>query len=135
MVCNGDVTLNGDFLPVGGLLPGVGGNGVTYNNQSFNPDRIIGMATPNKINMDNSSGGNAKNPDGTPTHAGAFFASDQIVINAKVLLCGSLISDGIDVSGNNNMDLRTSANLGTYVPHSMPGFGLLFQSIGGWARR
>ena len=135
LVVNGKVTLNGDFLPLDGLVAGEGGDGVTYANQSFNPDRIIGISSSSIISLDNSSGGNAKNPDGAPTHAGAFFANDKIVVNAKVLLCGSLISQGIQVEGLNNMDLRTSANLGKYVPRSMPGYGMLFQSIGAWSRR
>jgi len=135
LVVNGPVSLRGDFVPQGGLTDGKGGDGVTYANQSFNPDRIIGISSASSINLDASSGGNAKNPAGAPTHAGAFFANDSIVINAKVLLCGSLISKGIDVAGNNNMDLRTSANLGKYVPRSMPGYGMLFQSIGAWSRR
>ena len=135
LVVNGKVTMNGDFLPLGGLAAGEGGDGVTYANQSFNPDRIIGISSSSIISLDGSSGGNAKNPAGAPTHAGAFFANEKIVVNAKVLLCGSLISKGIEVEGNNNMDLRTSANLGKYVPRSMPGYGMLFQSIGAWSRR
>lgn len=135
LVCNGEVRLNGDFVPYGGLQEGVGGPANGLPNQQFLPNRIVGIATPETIHLDNSSGGNAQNPDGAPTHAGAFFANEAIEFNAKVLLCGSLIAGGIEVTGNNNMDLRTSQNLGANVPRSMPGYGLLFQSIGGWSRK
>ncbi len=135
LVANGEVTIDGDFTPVGGLLPGVCGDGVTRNNQSFDPGRIVGIVSPSRIRLAGSSGGNSKNPDGVPTHAGAYFADEGIVISAKVHLVGSLISKGIDVEGNNNMDLRTSPNLGQNVPKSMPGYGNLSQSLAIWTRQ
>ncbi|MBS3974913.1 MAG: hypothetical protein KGZ89_08620 [Actinobacteria bacterium] len=136
IVANGDVRfVNSDFVPLNGLLPGVVPTGVELPNQRFLSDQVVGIATPGTIRLGISSGGNAKNPDGVPTHAGAFFADRQIIIEARVMMVGSVISQGIEVSGNNNMDLRTSPNLGDVVSHAMPGFGLNVVSIGGWARQ
>jgi hypothetical protein len=137
LIVNGDVTVEDNLTPAGGLLPGVCGDGVTRNNQSFDPGKVLGIASPGTIELYGSPV-NTTNPDGAPTHAGAFFADESITIsgtNAKTHLVGSLISQGIDVTGNNNMDLRTSPNLGENVPHSMPGYGMLVESIGAWARQ
>jgi len=136
IVANGNVRfVNSDFVPLHGLLPGVVPTGQTLNNQTFRSDQVVGIATPGTIRLGKSSGGNEQNPDGAPTHAGAFFADQQIIIEARVMMVGSVISQGIDVSGNNNMDLRTSPNLGDVVSNAMPGFGLNVVSIGGWARQ
>ncbi len=136
IVANGDVRfVNSDFVPLDGLLPDVVPTGQTLDNQSFRGDQVVGIATPGSIRLGSSSGGNPQNPSGAPTHAGALFADKQIIIEARVMMVGSVISQGIDVSGNNNMDLRTSPNLGDVVSHSMPGFGLNMVSIGGWARQ
>ena len=137
LIANGDVVINDKMTPSGGLLPGVCGDGVTRNNQSFDPGKVLGIASPGKIELFGSPA-NTSNPDGAPSHAGAFFADEEIVISGggvKTHLVGSLISQGINVTGNNNMDLRTSPNLGENVPHSMPGYGMMIESIGIWARQ
>jgi hypothetical protein len=48
---------------------------------------------------------------------------------------GAVIARGIDFIANNNQHLRTSANLGQCVSHSMPGFGQMVQSFGTWSRQ
>ncbi len=136
IVANGDVTfVNSNFIPLDPMLEGTGGDGKTYPNQRFNPDQVIGIATPGTIALSASTDNNDRNPDGPPTHAGAFFADKQITINTRVMLVGSVISQGIDVTGNNNMDLRTSPNLGEVVSQAMPGYGQQVISIGVWARQ
>jgi len=136
IVANGEVNFDGaDFVPLNGLLPGEAPTGVMYSNQTFRADEVVGIATPNRILLASSSGGNPKNPDGAPTHAGAFFADQAIVVNARAMIVGSVISQGIEISNHNNMDLRTSPNLGEVVSRAMPGHGMAVVSIGGWARQ
>lgn len=135
IVANGQVRFDDtQFVPDGGLLPGVVPTGQTLNNQTFRDDRVIGIATPDTILISGTQG-NAKNPAGEPTHAGAFFADRSITINARVMMVGSVISQGIEISGNNNMDLRTSPNLGQVVSRAMPGHGMAVVSVSGWSRQ
>ena len=138
IVANGHVRfINSDFVPFNGLgvadKPGHPSHGLP--NQTFRDDQVVGIATPRTIRLSNSSGGNPQNPSDPPTHAGAFFADEEIIIESKVMMVGSVISRGISVSGNNNMDLRTSPNLGEVISRAMPGHGMAVVSMGSWARQ
>ena len=155
IVANGEIQLLADFKPKKALTPGLGGkNGnVTYNYQSFDPDETIGLVSPYRIICDNGGGNPGSDPETPPSHAGAFYSVNPdasamgtnpggtryqygtIEVGTKAAVVGSVITTGITFRDNNNQHLRTSANLGTYVPRSMPGYGMLFQSIGAWSRR
>lgn len=140
IVANGDVTfVQTDFIPARELLEAMPPSHVLPQtmlaNQKFRDGEVVGIATPGNIGLSRSSGGNYTGPDSQPTHAGAFFAGNRIWIDSRVTIVGSVISEGIEVRGNNNMDLRTSPNLGEVVSDDMPGSGMVIVSMGGWTRQ
>lgn len=137
LIVNGPVVIEESFTPVDPLTVGLPEDGPRNGlaNQRFLPGEIVGIATHTTISLQASTTNNDKNPDGPPTHAGAFFADERISFKSKTVVVGSLISRGIDVLNNNNMDLRTSPNLGKYIPRSMPGVDMRFVSVGIWARQ
>jgi len=145
IVANGNVTfVQTDFVPASGLEPALPPSHVQPQtmlaNQKFRPDEVIGIATPGRIILSRSSSGNRHGAESLPTHAGAFFAGEQIQIgygsgSDAVTVVGSVISEGIEIGSQNNMDLRTSPNLGDEISDAMPGSGMVIVSMGGWARQ
>lgn len=140
IVANGDVVfIETDFVPVNPLRPAMPPPHVQPQtllaNQEFRDGEIIGIVTPGNIHLGRSPGGNYHGPEAPPTHAGAFFAGNRIWIESRVTVVGSVISGGIEIRGNNNMDLRTSPNFGRVVSGNMPGSGMVVVSMGGWARQ
>lgn len=140
IVATGDVAfIETDFVPLNPLGPAMPPPHVQPQtllaNQEFRDGEVVGIATPGNIHLGRSSGGNFHGPESQPTHAGAFFAGNNIWIESRVTVVGSVISEGIEVRGNNNMDLRTSPNLGRVISDAMPGSGMVLVSMGGWTRQ
>ncbi|MCL4554398.1 MAG: hypothetical protein M1617_03430 [Actinobacteria bacterium] len=138
IVANGEIRFeNTNFVPLGGLMDGRPEDGVRDGlpHQLFRSEAVIGLATPSSIHLSPSTDSNQQNPYGPPTHAGAFFSNGTISIDKKVLVVGSLITGGMNIVGNNNMDLRTSPNLGEVLSPAMPGHGMNAVSMSGWSRQ
>ena len=119
LICNGDITLNGDFVPATG---------------DRHPDatHVLGLVTPGSI-VCNSGDNNLKDPAGSPTVAGAFFASRDWTMTRNVLVKGSVLAAGIDFT-HANQHLVTDPDLPKYLPRGMPGSGSFILTKGAWVR-
>lgn len=119
LICNGDITLNGDFLPA---------------TADGHPDatHVLGLVTPGNI-VCNSGDNNTKDPEGIPNVAGAFFASKDWSMTRNVLVKGSVLAGGITFA-HANQHLVTDPDLPSYLPRGMPGSGNSILTKGSWVR-
>jgi hypothetical protein len=121
-VGNGTIVANGDIV-VNGLLRPLGTTAQAQQNQW-----VIGLATPTGITFTANTGqmtGGAIPPAEeirarTPDVAGAFYATQYVVLPEKLLVQGSVITGEIRC-GQNNLWLVTNPYLPDYLPDSLPG--------------
>jgi len=119
LVCNGDITMNGDFVPQTG---------------DGHPDatHCVGLVTPGSI-ICNAGDSNTKDPEGLPDVAGAFFASRDWSMSKNVLVKGSVLAGSITFA-HSNQHLVTDPDLPSYLPRAMPGSGNSILTKGSWVR-
>jgi hypothetical protein len=119
IVCNGDITINGNLLPA---------------TSDSHPDaaHVVGLVTPGNMIV-NAGDNNVKDPEGVPNIAGAFFTSKDFSMTKNVLVKGSVLAGSISFA-HPNQHLVTDPNLPSYLPRGMPGAGNSILTKGSWVR-
>lgn len=115
IVANGDIHVNGNFVPYSEL----------------NASEALGLVTPASIYIHHPASN--KDIDDPPDLSGAFFAMNNIEFDFNVLMVGSVIAGGI-VFDHPNTNLVTNPLLPSFLPESMPGKGISLLTRGAWSR-
>jgi len=107
IIFTGDAELNGLYLPVG--WP-----------ESYPEEHVVALATPGSIVFASKTSYNPGDDPNKADMAGAWYAGCQVSIPGNLGLRGSILSNYLEITGN-NVTLWTDPKLSANLPPSLPG--------------